>query len=193
MWHTYPAVPLADGQAALELLQAVERWPDLTTALGRFTPLRASGLDGQTFEIEVIGLPTARTPMLLRAYVSVRNVVTDADPDALDAWVTRLRFAGVSDSGDPAPIPSGAQVHAAFDLVTHEGHFLGNAVNRILLYRLEGRSYIRAAASWDPMPAAIATVYDRIGREVQHAMWGMAAPQDSMLHQVAAAVGPTSD
>lgn len=41
------------------------------------------GLDGQTFEIEVVGLPSPRTPVFVRAYVTVTDLVTAEDQSAL--------------------------------------------------------------------------------------------------------------
>jgi hypothetical protein len=34
-----------------------ERWPDVAAEGGRFTALRRGGLDGQTFEIEIVAIP----------------------------------------------------------------------------------------------------------------------------------------
>lgn len=66
MWHTYPPVPVPDARATAAALARSETWPDYACELGRFTPVRPGALDGQTFEIEVVGHPTSRTPMWLR-------------------------------------------------------------------------------------------------------------------------------
>lgn len=59
VWHTYPPVEVPDAGATAAAVLAVEHWPDYASELGRFTPLRKGGLAGQTFEIEVVGFPTA--------------------------------------------------------------------------------------------------------------------------------------
>ena len=53
MWHTYPPVEMPSVEGAVSALTRPETWPDYASELGRFTPLRAGGLAGQTFEIEV--------------------------------------------------------------------------------------------------------------------------------------------
>ena len=50
-WHTYPPVPMPSVDAVVATLTRRETWPDVASELGRFTPLRAGGLAGQTFEI----------------------------------------------------------------------------------------------------------------------------------------------
>ena len=188
VWHTYPSVEVPAAAATAEAILAVEHWPDYASELGRFTPLRNRGLDGQTFEIEVIGFPTPRTPIFLRAYVTIQNLVTADDPAARDAWVEDVRagFARRSDESDP--LPEDAELLAGFDLVCHEGHFMGNAKNRLMLYTHDGRAFLRAGGSWDPMEWHLSELYERVGRFSQHAFWGMEAPRQSMLHQAAAQV-----
>ena len=185
VWHTYPPVELPDVGGTLAALLAVDQWPEYASELGRFTPLRRTGLDGQTFEIEVVGFPSARTPVFTRAYVTVQDLVTEDDPAARDAWVERLRRGFAARPHEPSPIPDDAEVHAAFDLVCHEGHFMGDAKNRLVVYSHEGAGYVRAAGTWDPMPWHLAELYDQVGRWSQHAFWGMAGPDQSMLHQLA--------
>jgi hypothetical protein len=185
-WHTYPPVEIPDAAATVESILAVEHWPDYMSELGRFTPLRRGGLDGQTFEIEVVGFPSPRTPVFTRGYVTVHDLVTAADPAPLDAWVQDVRRGFAARPQEQAPIPDGAEVHAAFDLVTHEGHFMGDAKNRLVVYTHDGTSYVRAAGTWDPMAWHLAEMYDRVGRWSQHAFWGMESPRQSMLHQLAA-------
>jgi hypothetical protein len=186
VWHTYPPVEIPDVAATVEAILAVEHWPDYMSELGRFTPLRRRGLDGQTFEIEVVGFPSPRTPVFTRGYVTIHDLVTDADPTALEAWVTAVRRGFAERPQEQNPIPDGAEVHAGFDLVTHEGHFMGDAKNRLVVYTHDGRDYVRAAGTWDPMAWHLAEMYDRVGRWSQHAFWGMESPRHSMLHQLAA-------
>ena len=188
IWHTYPPVEVPDAAATAEAVLAVEHWPDYASELGRFTPLRRRGLDGQTFEIEVVGFPSARTPVFTRAYVTVTTLVTADDAAARDAWVDDLRAGFAEHPHEHQPVPDGAQVHAGFDLTCHEQHFMGNAKNRLVLYSLDGRSYLRAAGTWDPMQRHLSELYDRVGRYSQHAFWGMESRDESMLHQVAAHV-----
>ncbi|MCC5949973.1 MAG: hypothetical protein JJT89_16085 [Nitriliruptoraceae bacterium] len=185
IWHTYPPVEMPDVATTVAGILAVEHWPDYASELGRFTPLRAGGLDGQTFEIEVVGFPTPRTPVFTRGYVTIHDLVTAADPARLSEWVTELRRGFDARPDELAPVPDGAEVHAGFDLVTHEGHFMGDAKNRLVLYTHEGRTYLRAAGTWDPMTWHLSELYDRVGRWSQHAFWGMESPEQSMLHQIA--------
>ncbi len=84
-------------------------------------------------------------------------------------------------------------MHAGFDLTCHEGHFMGAAKSRLVLYSLDGRSFLRAAGSWDPMQWHLAELYERVGRYSQHAFWGMGSPEESMLHQIASAVRARAD
>ena len=186
VWHTYPAVEIPDVAATVDSILAVEHWPDYMSELGRFTPLRNGGLDGQTFEIEVVGFPSPRTPLFTRGYVTIHDLVTAADPQARDRWVEEVQRGFAARPQEQAPIPDGAEVHAAFDLVTHEGHFMGEAKNRLVVYSFDGRSYVRAAGTWNPMPWHLAEMYDRVGRFSQHAFWGMESPRQSMLHQLIA-------
>ncbi len=185
VWHTYPPVEVPDAAATAQAVLAVEHWPDYASELGRFTPLRRTGLSGQTFEIEVVGFPSPRTPVFIRAYVTITTLVTTDDQAALDAWVADVRQGFAARPAESSPIPDGAQVHAGFDLTCHEGHFMGNAKNRLVLYSLDGKSYLRAAGTWDPMEWHLAELYDRIGSYSQHAFWGMGGPHESMLHQIA--------
>jgi hypothetical protein len=191
VWHTFPPVEVPDAEATVEALLAVEQWPEFASELGRFVPLRRRGLAGQTFEVEAIGFPTRRTPLLLRSYVTVDHVVSAAEEDEEHRamWATQVRLGFAARPEEPSPIPEDATIHLAFDLVTHEGHFMGNAKERLIVYTHLGRSFVRAAASWDPLPPHLATLYDQVGRGLQHAFWGMGRPEQSMLHQLAAAVG----
>lgn len=191
VWHTYPPVEVPDAAATAAAVLAVEHWPDYASELGRFTPLRRGGLDGQTFEIEVVGFPSPRTPVFTRGYVTITTLVTADDPAVRDAWVDDVRRGFADRPGEMPPIPDGAEVHAGFDLTCHAHHFMGNAKNRLVLYTHDGRSYLRAAGTWDPMQRHLAQLYERVGRESQHAFWGMGSPEESMLHQIAARVAAT--
>ena len=189
-WHTYPPVEVASADRVVGALLAVERWPDYATEIGRFTAVRAGGLAGQTFEIEVAAGAQAGTPVFTRGYVTITRLVTTAEPDELAAYLAELNdgLARFGRDGPPA-VPEGATPLVAFDLTTHEGHFMGRGNNRLVLYEEDGRAKVRAAGTWDPMPWHIKQAYERAGREAQHAFWGQSDdPRRSMLHQIALAV-----
>ncbi len=189
-WHTYPPVPANDADGVVAALRAVERWPDYASEIGRFTPLRDRGLDSQTFEIEVCGRAAERAPLYLRAYVTVTRLCTREDRDDLDRYVDELNVALRTHAPDePQPVPDGAVPVAAVDLTSHAGHFMGSACNRLLVYELEGKAYLRAVGTWDPMPWHLDRIYTRAGRYAQHAFWGMESPSESMLHQIALDTG----
>jgi hypothetical protein len=184
VWHTYPPVEVPGVAEAAAAVTAPETWPDYASELGRFTPLRTGGLDQQTFEIEVVGLLAAKAPAWLRGYVTVTRLLT-AGAD-LDAYVAELND-GLARFGrdEPPAVPAGAAPAAAFDLTCHVDHFMGSARNRLVLYEHDGRAYLRAAGTWDPMPLHLHQVYERFGHYAQHAFWGMESPEESMLHQIA--------
>lgn len=188
-WNAYPPVEVADAEATAAALQRPETWPDYASEIGRFTPLRSGGLEGQSFEIEVTGRPTARTPVYLRAYVTATQVVRRDTPDTLAAYLDEVADGLARFGRDDAPVvPPGGETVLAVDLTTHEGHFLGNARSRLLVYEHDGRAWLRAVGTWDPLRWDLAQLYERVGYTAQHAMWGAGAPEHSMLHQVAAAV-----
>lgn len=189
-WHTYPPVEVADAQRVVAALSATETWPDYASEIGRFTPLRASGLRGQTFEIEVAAGTEAGRPVFQRGYVTITRLVTGEDPEALTAYFDALED-GLAryGQGEPRAVPEGGEPLLGFDLTTHEGHFMGRGHNRLILYRHEGRDWVRAAGTWDPMPWHLEQIYRVAGRDAQHAFWGeRALARQSMLHQIALAV-----
>ncbi|MBA3328002.1 MAG: hypothetical protein H0T43_06855, partial [Solirubrobacterales bacterium] len=186
-WQTYPPVAVASAERVLDALTRTETWPDYASEIGRFTPLRAAPLEGQTFEIEVAAGTAAGRPVFQRGYVSVTRLVTAEDPVALEAYFDELED-GMARFGrdQPRVLPAGAQPLLGLDLTTHRGHFLGRAMNRLLLYTDEGRAYLRAAGTWDPMAWHLDQVFRRAGRDAQHAFWGEGGiERESMLHQLA--------
>jgi hypothetical protein len=189
-WHTYPAVEVPSSDGVIAALSRTETWPDYASALGRFTPLRRGGLAGQTFEIEVVAGAAQGRPIFTRGYVTITTLVSREDPEALRRYVDELND-GLARFGrdEPAAVPEDGDPVLAFDLTTHEGHFMGRSKNRLVLFERQGGASVRAAGTWDPMPWHIDQAYRRAGRDAQHAFWGQSAdPEDSMLHQIASRV-----
>jgi hypothetical protein len=187
VWHTYPAVEMASADAAIAALTTPEAWPDFASEIGRFTPLRPGGLDGQSFEIEVAAGTDSGRPIFTRGYVTITTLVTPASRSALDAWFAALED-GLARYGhnEPRAVPVGGQPLVGLDLTTHRGHFMGSGHNRLLLYTHEGKAWVRAAGTWDPMPWPIEHAYRIAGRDAQHAFWGQGNHvAQSLLHQLA--------
>lgn len=187
VWHTYPPVQMPSADGVIAALTAPETWPDYASEVGRFTPLRRGGLNGQVFEIEVAAWTGAGWPIFTRGYVTITTLVTPEDPTGLERWFADLED-GLARHGDDEPraVPEGGAPLVGFDLTTHEGHFMGNGHNRLLLYTHDGKAWVRAAGTWDPMPWHINQAYRVAGREAQHAFWGQGdVVEQSMLHQLA--------
>jgi hypothetical protein len=187
VWHTYPPVEMPSAEAVIGALTRPETWPDYGSEIGRFTPLRPGGLLDQTFETEVAAGTESGRPMFTRGYVTITALVTPDDPEALAAWFTALEE-GMARYGNDEPrvVPEGATPLVGFDLTTHRGHFMGNGHNRLVLYVHEGKAWVRAAGTWDPMPWHIDRAYRIAGSEAQHAFWGQGGVERlSMLHQLA--------
>lgn len=195
IWHTYPPVRVPSVDGVIAALTAPETWPDYASEIGRFTPLRAGGLDGQIFEIDVAAGTSAGRPIFTRGYVTITRLVTPDDPQAQKAWFDALEE-GLSRYGidEPRAVPEGAQPIVGFDLTTHQGHFMGSGHNRLVLYaQPDGSAWVRAAGTWDPMPWHINQAYRVAGREAQHAFWGQGNIEaQSMLHQLALVVAAKS-
>jgi hypothetical protein len=191
VWHTYPPVEMPSADAVIAALTRPETWPDYASEIGRFTPLRACGLLGQTFEIEVAAGTAAGRPVFTRGYVTITALATPDDPAALEAYFAAVEE-GLARYGDDEPraVPEGGTPLVGFDLTTHQGHFMGNGHNRLLLYTHEGRTWVRAAGTWDPMPWHVGTAYRVSGKDAQHAFWGQDEQVPlSMLHQLALRTG----
>ena len=189
-WHTYAPVEMPSVEAVVAALSQPETWPDYASEIGRFTPLRAGGLAGQTFEIDVAAATDAGLPMFIRGYVTITRLVTGEDPSGLREYFDELE-SGLARYGkdEPRAVPEGGEPLLGFDLTTHKGHFMGAGHNRLILYTHEGRAWVRAAGTWDPMPWHLEQSYRVAGRAAQHAFWGEGGePRLSMLHQVAQTV-----
>jgi hypothetical protein len=187
MWHTYLPVQMPSVEGTLSALTRPETWPDYASELGRFTPLRPGGLDGQTFEIEVAAGTESGRPIFTRGYVTITQLVTPDDPEALRSYFEELE-AGLARYGEDEPraVPEGGEPVVGFDLTTHEGHFMGAGHNRLILYTHDSRVWVRAAGTWDRMPWHVAQSYRVAGRAAQHAFWGQGdVARLSMLHQLA--------
>jgi hypothetical protein len=186
VWHTYPPVEMPNAEGVIDALTRPETWPDYASPLGRFTPLRAGGLLGQTFEIEVAAGVDKPVPVWTRGYVTITSLVTPEDPVALANWFEALE-AGFEAHGEGRVLPAGATPIVGFDLTTHAGHFMGSGHNRLVLFTHEERVYVQAAGTWDPMPWHIDRAYKSQGSDAQHAFWG-ADDELSMIRQIALAV-----
>jgi hypothetical protein len=190
VWHTYPPIEVPSAAGVIAALSRPETWPDYASEIGRFTPLRRGGLPGQTFEIEVAAGTQAGRPVYQRGYVTITRLVSQDGPEELRTYVDELnqhlaRFG----QDEPPAVPEGADPILAFDLTTHEGHFMGESRNRLVLFHEDGRDYVRAAGTWNEMPWHIAQAYRLAGRDAQHQFWGQGnLERRSMLHQIALAV-----
>ncbi|HWK28989.1 MAG TPA: hypothetical protein VNS09_20675 [Solirubrobacter sp.] len=191
VWHTYPPVAMPSADAVIGALTRPETWPDYASEIGRFTPLRAGGLLGQTFEIEVAANTRTPLPVFTRGYVTVTTLVTPDDPKALRDWFEALED-GLRRYGhdEPQVVPEGGAPLVGFDLTTHRGHFMGSGHNRLVLYTHEGQAWVKAAGTWDPMPWHLDKAYKAVGSDAQHAFWGQGEEIAlSMLHQLALQIG----
>jgi hypothetical protein len=187
IWHTYEPVEMPSAEAVIGAVTRPETWPDYASEIGRFTPLRPGGLAGQTFEIEVAANTRSALPLFTRGYVTVTSLVTPDEPKALRGWFEALED-GLSRYGsdEPRAVPEGGEPLVGFDLTTHSGHFMGSGHNRVLLYTYEGKAWLKAAGTWDPMPWHVDKAYKAAGNEAQHAFWGQRGDAAlSMFHQLA--------
>lgn len=178
---TYRPVRLASAEAALRFLADPARWPDMGSALGRFTAVRPGGLEGQTFEIELEVGPAERLPAFVRAYVTC-TAVLEPGPE-LDSLVDSLaaRLPELADAGE---------ARALVELTTHARHPLGAAISRLLIATGPDGDTIRDIGCWDPLPFVLQQAYDRGGHAAQVDFWGPDQPESSMLAQLAAIVAP---
>jgi hypothetical protein len=141
VWHTYPPVRMPSAEGVIAALTAPETWPDYAIEIGRFTPLRAGALDGQTFEIEVAAGTATGRPLFTRGYVTITTLVTTDEPAALTARVDSLED-GLARYGEnePRAVPEGTQVLVGFDLITHEAQHAfsgqGNIITQSMLHQL---------------------------------------------------------
>jgi hypothetical protein len=187
IWKTYRPVPVADLDLTLGRLMTPETWPDFGSDHGRFTPLRAGGLPGQTFEIELVAGAATRHPLLTRAYVTATRVEGPDRPDSLQRLIDEMD-AGLATTETRA-LPDGHEAVAAAQLTTHDGHPIGPAISHFVLSTGPGGAQLRDVGVWDPMKFPLGTAYRHGGHEAQAAFWGEAQTYNSMLHQFAHAAG----
>jgi hypothetical protein len=186
-WHSYEPVEVPSAAGVESALRRPEIWPDFGSEIGRFTAVRAGGLEGQTFEIEVVADIAPHAPVFTRGYVTVSRILDASERPALDAYVADVNAALSNQGEEDAAVPPNASAALVLELTTHKGHFLGNAISRLVLFEDGGQAYLRDVGSWDPMPWYILLPYKIQGEAAQHAFWGLGSPRQSMLHQIALA------
>jgi hypothetical protein len=188
-WLAYEPVEVPSVERVEAALRKPETWQDYGSEIGRFTAVRSGGLEGQTFEIEVVAEIVPHVPMFTRGYVSVTRILDRSDRPALEAYVAEVNAALAEQGDEGAAVPDGATAAFVIELTTHNGHFIGNAISRLVLFEDGGRAWLRDVGSWDPMPWFIRLPYRIQGETAQHAFWGLGQPRQSMLHQIALATG----
>ena len=186
-WLAYEPVEISSVERVEAALRRPDTWQDYGSEIGRFTAVRRGGLEGQTFEIEVVAEIAPHVPMFTRGYVTVTRILDRSDRPALDAYVAGINAALAAQGDEVAAVPEGARAELVIQLTTHRGHFIGNATSRLLLFEHDGKAYLRDVGSWDPMPWYIRLPYRVQGEKAQHAFWGLGVPRQSMLHQIALA------
>jgi hypothetical protein len=179
-WATYPPVALPDADAAVAFLRDPARWPDMASAGGRFTALRSGGLVDQTFEIDLALQAVPRALLTTRGYVTCTAVHMGGQV-LLDA------VAAVNEHVEG--VPEGAEPLTYIELTTHDGHVLGRAVSRLIVFAQDDRAFVRDVGSWDPLPPHLAAAYAAGGHAAQDAFWGPDDPEASMLAQLALVTG----
>jgi hypothetical protein len=190
-WATYDPVKLPEPEAALALLQAPARWPDMGCAGGRFTALRSGGLLGQTFEIEVAAGPASRLPIFTRGFVTctfaaVRGASGSQDRELTGAiGALRDRYRAGGGARLHPMLPGAAEPLALVILTTHAGHFLGPARSHLLVWRDDEGVWIRDVGAWDPLTPHLAAAYHAAGKVAQAQFWGSEPVERSMLAQLA--------
>jgi hypothetical protein len=188
-WLAYEPVEVPSAARVEAALRRPETWQDYGSEIGRFTAVRSGGLEGQTFEIEVVAEIVPHLPMFTRGYVTVTRLLDRSDQPALEAYIAQINATLAERDHGEAAVPEGASPALVVELTTHAGHFIGNAISRLVLYEDDGKAYLRDVGSWDPMPWYIRLPYHVQGEKAQHAFWGLGSPRQSMLHQIALATG----
>src|SRR6516225_340872 len=107
-WHSYEPVDVPSAEGVVSALRKPEIWPDFGSEIGRFTAVRAGGLEGQTFEIEVVADIAPHAPVFTRGYVTVTRILDGSDRHALDAYVADVNAALSGQGEEDAAVPPGA-------------------------------------------------------------------------------------
>jgi hypothetical protein len=186
-WLAYEPVEVPSVERVAAALRRPETWQDYGSEIGHFTAVRAGGLEGQTFETQVVAEIVPHVPTFTRGYVTVTRILDQGDRPALQAYVADVTGTLAVQGLESRAVPEGGRAGLVIELTTHNGHFIGNAISRLVLFEHAGRSYIRDVGSWDPMPWFIRLPYHVQGENAQHAFWGLGTPRQSMLHQIALA------
>jgi hypothetical protein len=186
-WLAYEPVEVPSVARVEAALRRPETWQDYGSEIGRFTAVRGGGLDDQTFEIEVVAEIAPHLPVFTRGYVTVTRILDRSDQPALQAYIADINATLAGQDHTEAAVPEGASPALVVELTTHTGHFIGNAISRLVLYEDDGTAYLRDVGSWDAMPWYIRLPYHMQGEKAQHAFWGLGLPRQSMLHQIALA------
>ncbi len=187
-WRLYPPVQMPSVRRTLDALLEPGCWSDFATEVGRFTPLRSSGLDGQTFELELTAFTAGGWPIFTSALVSVTRLLTADEPQALWDFCDEIE-AGLRGCGhhDAVVLPYAATPIAGIELTAQAGHFMGAGHNRLLLYTAhDGTAMLRAAGAWEQMSSRLAREQELAACEAQHALWGEGADlRRSLIGQLA--------
>ena len=122
--------------------------------------------------------------------MTVSTLHTRADRAALRAYVAELNEGLVRyGSDEPPAVPGDAEPVLALELTTHEGHFMGRAISRLILFEDDTGAYVRDVGCWEPLPWYLAGPYAVAGRRAQAAFWGPEPVEGSMLAQIALLTG----
>ena len=172
IFHTYPPVEMPSADAVIGALAKPETWPDYASAIGRFTPLRAGGLAGQTFEIEVAAGTEAGRPVFQRGYVTITRAASKEDPDDLRAYVDDVND-GLARSGERARGSRGRRPGLRLRPDAPRGPLHGSRQQPACscTSRTGARSCARRGRG-RRCPGTSRAPTRCAGREAQHAFWG---------------------
>jgi hypothetical protein len=90
----YEPVEILSVERVASALRRPETWQDYGSEVGRFTAVRGGGLEGQTFEIEVVAEMVPHVPMFTRGYVTVTRILDHRPAGARHLHRRRQRQAG---------------------------------------------------------------------------------------------------
>ena len=188
VWHTYPPVEMPSADAVIAALVPSR---DVAGLRQPHRPLHAAAR-GRARRTDIRDRGRRRhgqgPPGVHPRIRTITQLVTPDDPEALAEWFAALED-GMARYGkdEPRVVPEGATPVVGFDLTTHRGHFMGSGHNRLGLdTTTDGKAWVKAAWTWDPMPWHLEQAYRVAGRDAQHAFWGQGDDAaKNMLHQLA--------